>query len=438
MATEEKEPASTAKSSSRRVLGPTTAMLLTAAMIIGTGLFAALGETAEKAGSGLLLAIFLSGLVALATGLSAASVGINFPEESGAFTWSRKFGYHTVGFVAGCAYLGKGIVSTVVISLAFAIYTAQVVEGLPPYAIHIVAGAAVVLVAAVNYLGVELNAKLLIFLLFVQLALLGVFVGCAAPAVQAESSVPVLGENGVFGVLAGAAVFFWSWDGFLRMAIMASEVKEPRRTIPFAIVGGIAFSAVVFLVVPAVALGVLGAEGMRGGESPSDTPLVTAAMRAIGRWGVWIVLATAWLDTLTEAAGDLMVVSRVALAMGKEHELPTWLGALHPRFKSPHNAVISLGVVCAALALFLNLRAVLEAANVFTLVWYSIVHFDALRLPREKRLVWPIISWLGLAGCLALFGSLPVWALATGGGTLALLVAIRWLVNWYKGSQRQT
>src|SRR5437867_7796367 len=128
---------------SRRVLGPTTAMLLTAAMIIGTGLFAALGATAEKAGSGLLLAIFVSGLVALATGLSAASVGINFPEEGGAFTWSRKFGYKTVGFVAGCAYLGKGIVSTVVISLAFAIYTAQIVEGLPPYVIHVVAGAAV-------------------------------------------------------------------------------------------------------------------------------------------------------------------------------------------------------------------------------------------------------------------------------------------------------
>src|SRR5437870_8187844 len=103
MVTEHEEMKSKA---SRRVLGRTTAMLLTAAMIIGTGLFAALGETAEKAGSGLLLAIFLRGLVALATGLSAASAGVNFPEEGGAFTWSRQFGYHTVGFVAGCAYLG--------------------------------------------------------------------------------------------------------------------------------------------------------------------------------------------------------------------------------------------------------------------------------------------------------------------------------------------
>src|SRR5205823_7684458 len=129
-----------------------------------------------------------------------------------------------------------------------AIYTAQIVEGLPPYVIHVVAGAAVLLVAAVNYLGVELNAKVLIVLLFVQLALLAVFVGFAVPAMQAENLMPVLGEKGAFGVLAGAAIFFWSWDGFLRMAIMASEVKEPRRTIPFAIIGGMAFSAVVFLV----------------------------------------------------------------------------------------------------------------------------------------------------------------------------------------------
>src|SRR5947208_2742463 len=179
MAREQKEAES---GSSRRVLGRTTAMFLTAAMIIGTGLFAALGETAEKAGSGLLLAILLSGLVALATGLSAASCGINYPDEGGGFTWSRKFGYPTLGFVAGCAYLGKGIVSTVVIALAFAAYTAQMFEGLPTYGMHVVASAAVLLVSATNLLGIELNAKVQIATLLLQLALLAVFVGFAAPA----------------------------------------------------------------------------------------------------------------------------------------------------------------------------------------------------------------------------------------------------------------
>src|SRR5438552_1520232 len=126
----------------RRALGRTTATLLTAAMIIGTGLFAALGATTEKA-------------------------------------------------------------------------------------------------------GIELNAKVLIVTLFVELALLGVFVGFAIPSSQVAHLTPVLGPGAV-DVLAGAAIFFWSWDGFMRMAIMASEVKEPRRTIPFAVIGGIVIAAIVF------------------------------------------------------------------------------------------------------------------------------------------------------------------------------------------------
>src|SRR5438093_2017716 len=254
------------KASLRRILGRTAAMLLTAAMIIGTGLFAALGETGEKAGSGLPLAIILSGLVALATGLSAASVGINFPEEGAGFTWSRKFGYPTVGFVAGCAYLGKGIVSTVVIALAFATYTAQMFDGLPTYGMHIIASAAVLLVTATNLLGIELNAKVLIATLLVQLALLGVFVGFAIPEVQPANLTPLLGP-GILDVLAGAAIFFWSWDGFMRMAIMASEVKEPRQTIPFAVVGGIIIAAIVFVAVGAATLGVLGADAIQIGGS---------------------------------------------------------------------------------------------------------------------------------------------------------------------------
>src|SRR5439155_14586250 len=110
----------------------------------------------------------------------------------------------------------------------------------------------------------------------------------------------------------------------------------------------------------------------------------------------------------------------------------------HPRSRSPRHAVIALGLVCSVAALFLDLRPVLAVANVFTLVWYSIVLLDALMLPKGQRLVWPVVSWLGLAGCLALFASLPGWALATGGGTLALLVAIRWFANQYKESPGHT
>src|SRR5438128_12040761 len=92
-----------------RTIGRTTATLMTAAMIIGTGIFGAIGSARAKAGSGILVAMVLGGLIALATGISAAQLGVNYPKEGGAFTWAREFNHKTIGFVAGCAYLGKGI-----------------------------------------------------------------------------------------------------------------------------------------------------------------------------------------------------------------------------------------------------------------------------------------------------------------------------------------
>src|SRR5207244_10611007 len=140
--------------------------------------------------------------------------------------------------------------------------------------------------------------------------------------------------------------------------------------------GGTIVAGVVFLVVSGAAIGVLGG-AMGRDRSPNDTQLLTAGTVALGRWGLWIVLAAAWIGTLTEAHGDMLAATRVAHAMGQEHELPGWLAALHARWKSPHHAAIALGAVSAALALVVDLRRVLELANVFTIVWYAVVHFDA-------------------------------------------------------------
>src|SRR5438132_9907898 len=87
-----------------RTLGRVAATLLTAAMIIGTGIFGALGATAEKAGSALLLAMIPGALVAWSTGISGAQLGVNFPKVGGAFVWARAFHFDSLGFIAGCCY----------------------------------------------------------------------------------------------------------------------------------------------------------------------------------------------------------------------------------------------------------------------------------------------------------------------------------------------
>ena len=410
-----------------RTLGRSTSTLMTAAMIIGTGIFGAIGSATAKAGSGILVAMTLGGLVALATGISAAQLGVNYPKEGGAFTWAREFNHKTVGFIAGCAYLGKGIFSLSVISLAFAAYSVQILPGLP---MPLLAGVVVLAVVVLNFFHVQLTTKLLITLMVVNVSLLGLFVAFSSPVVNPAHFANPLGDNGPLGVLAGAAIFFWTWDGFMRTAIMAGEIKNPRRTIPLAIVGGIAIAAVVFLIVAATTLGVLGPESM----GRDDVPLFRAATQAVGTWGGLVILAAAWTASLSELTGDLLTASRVAYTMGEANELPRWLGSLHPKFRIPRNAVLTIGLIVLALALSFDLRRLLAVASIFTLTWYIVTHLSALQLRKEQRLTTPFISWLGLLGCLFLAASLPIWATLTGSAVLATLGAIRWLWLHYRAS----
>ncbi len=395
-------------------------MLLTAAMIIGTGIFGALGSATSNAGSGILLAMILGGFIALATGISAAQLGVNYPEEGGAFTWAREFNHKTTGFIAGCSYLGKGIFSLCVISLAFGTYSAQLIPSLP---IHVLAAIVILAVVALNFFRVELTTKVLIGLMAVNVTLLIIFTIFSSPSIRTSNFGNALGDRGIFGVLTGAAVFVWTWDGFMRTAIMAGEIKDPKRTIPFAIVGGIGIAALVFLAVGATALGVLGPNSM----GKDDAPLYNAALQSIGQWGGLIILAAAWTASLTEPVGDMLSASRVAFAMGEAHELPRWLGALHPQTRIPRHAVLLIGSVVIPIALFFDLRSLLAVASLFTLVWYLITHFSALHLRENQRFTTPLFTWLGLAGCFALFLFLPLWAIMIGGLVLATLTFVRWI-----------
>ncbi|MEC0236638.1 amino acid permease [Paenibacillus kribbensis] len=409
--------ASKSQGSTKGNLGKIGALLLTTAMMVGTGLFTTLGAATAEARNGILVAMLIGGLIALLTGISAAQAGANYPEEGGAFIWMRIFGYPTISFAAGISYLIKGVAGLGIAALGFGYYSAQIFHGLP---VPITASIALLVVAAVNFFGFSPTTKVIIGIFFINLILLGIYVGLSIPSVKAQNLTPILG-NRITGILAGAATFFWAWDGFQRIAIMADKVKNPRKTIPFAIIGGILVAAIIFIIVAGTTLGVLGADAM----GKSDTPLFEGAK--IAGWGIWAILSSAWILALSDILSDLMSTSKVGHAMGVERELPHWLGTVHKRLKSPQYVILLLTIVALALVNLVPLRRLLPVASASTLIWYIATHLSALNLSKDKRLTWPIISWLGIAACAALFLSLPRWSIIGAAGILVLLVGIRWL-----------
>jgi len=87
-----------------------------------------------------------------------------------------------------------------------------------------------------------------------------------------------------------------------------------------------------------------------------------------------------------------------------------------------------LTIIGVALIYLVSLRQLMPVASAGTLVWYPATNFAALRLNEKQRIAWPIISWLGIAACLGLFFSLPLWSVAATAGFLAFLVGIQWLL----------
>jgi APA family basic amino acid/polyamine antiporter len=314
-----------------------------------------LGATAAEAGSGILLAMIIGGMICLATGISAAQVGVNYPVEGGAFVWNRQFGYPTLSFVAGCSYILEGILGLAIVALGFATYSAQIIPGLP---IPLTASVALAVVAGLNILGISPASKVMIGIFFINVVCLGLYVGFAVPSVQAKSLTPIFGHD-VVTVLSGASVFFWTWGGFQRTAIMANEIKEPRTTIPFAILGGITIVAIIFLVVAGSTLGVLGADAM----GQNDIPLFGSAVKVIGAWGGAMVMVLAALSFFGEMVGDLLATAKVEHAMGEVHELPHWLASMNRRFKSPHRALLMLTVVGVALIYLVPLRQLMPSSK---------------------------------------------------------------------------
>ena len=81
---------------------------------------AGLGAATAEAGSGILVAMMIGRVICLATGISAAQVGLNYPVEGGAFIWVRQFGYPTISFIAGCSYILDGILGLGIVAIRFA------------------------------------------------------------------------------------------------------------------------------------------------------------------------------------------------------------------------------------------------------------------------------------------------------------------------------
>jgi len=380
----------------RRGLGVTDAVVIGLGSMIGAGVFSALAPAAAAAGSGLLLGLAVAALVAYCNAMSSARLAARYPESGGTYVYGRERLGPFWGYLAGWAFVVGKTASCAAMALTVGAYA------WPEHA-HAVAVAAVVALTALNYLGVRKAAWLTRIIVAVVLAVLAAVVVVSLNG--ADAGRLALGPDvSVTGVLQAAALLFFAFAGYARIATLGEEVRDPARTIPRAIPLALGIALVVYTAVACAVIAALGADGL----ATATAPLAQAAppLAALVRVGA-VVAALGSLLAL------ILGVSRTTFAMARDRHLPHALAAVHPRFGVPHRAELAVGAVVAVIAATADLRAAIGFSSFGVLVYYAIANAAAWTLGRKALPV------LGFAGCVLLAFALPPSSVLAGAVVLA-------------------
>src|SRR6185437_15656187 len=210
-----------------RRLGTGDAVVIGLGSMVGAGVFSAFAPAAAAAGSGLLIGLALAAGVAYCNAVASAQLAAQYPTSGGTYVYGRERLGEWWGFLAGWGFVVGKTASCAAMALTFATYA---LDG-PRWLQRLVAFAAVLVLAGVNYHGITRTAGLTRLLVAGSLLALLVFVLAVVTGEGTSLSklggVSALGEGGVHGTLQAAGLLFFAFAGYARVATLGEEVARP-------------------------------------------------------------------------------------------------------------------------------------------------------------------------------------------------------------------
>ncbi|OUZ12750.1 transporter [Aeromicrobium sp. PE09-221] len=417
-----------------RRLGTRDAVVIGLGSMIGAGVFAAFAPAARAAGTGLLIGLAIAAVIAYCNATASAQLAAAYPTSGGTYVYGRERLGDWFGFTAGWGFVVGKTASCAAMALTFSAYA---VPG-PEWAQRAVAVCGVIGLALLNYRGVTKTVALTRVLVAATLAALAVLV--IGIIVGGNASTSQLGgwddliAAGPYGILQSAGLLFFAFAGYARIATMGEEVRDPRRTIPRAIPLALMIAVAVYLVVGVAVLLAAGPERIAVAAAPLTEAVEAAGVDSLAP----VVRIGGALASLGALLALMAGIGRTSLAMARQRDLPSWLAAVHSRYRVPHHAELALAVVVSVVVLTVDLREVIGFSSFGVLVYYGIANASAFTQPPSDRR-WPRwLNLLGAAGCLVLVATLP-WQSAVAGLLMFVIGLLgRFVVLKRRGRGRKT
>ncbi len=405
----------------QRTTGLAGAVILGLGSIIGTGAFVTIALSAELAGSYLLWAIAIAAVVAACNGLSSAQLAAIHPVSGGTYEYGYQFLNHDLGFIAGWLFVIAKSASAATAAIAIG-SAMQLWLGGAEWLASLYAAAVITLFALLVVGGVRRSNRVNALLVMLSVVALSVFIGYAVNQATSLLNVSVPQPTSMIEVLSAAALMFVAYTGYGRVATMGEEVRQPRQTIPQAIIATVLVVTLLYLAVGWALLKLPPALANQQG---------LAAFMQVGIWQR-VVIAGAIIAMAGVILNLILGVSRVILAMARRHDLPFALAQLNSERSSAPRAVWATALVMLLLVIAGDLRLAWSLSAFTVLVYYGITNLAALRVPQTQRFVPRWVSVIGLVSCLALVLFIEPFILYLG----SVLVFVGWLLHRWRWSQR--
>ena len=395
----------------RRDLGLGDAVAVGLGAVIGAGIFVVSGVAADIAGPAMLIALIIAGLAATFNGLSSAQLAARFPNAGGTYEYGYEMLHPLAGFSAGWMFLISKLSAGGVVALGFGSYVQSFFPGLDA---RWTATVGLGLLILANILGIKKTGLLNRVIVAITVLSLFYFIFAGFAVFEANNFVP-FSTNGTSGIVAASAVLFFAFTGYARITTLGEEVKDPKRTIPRAIIMTLISSVILYSLVTVVALGAIGSERM----AADGTPLFSA-VEAMTWPGITSIIGIAAITAMLGVLlSQILGTSRMFFAMGRRGDLPQTLSNITSKNRVPIYGILLSGLVILLTIWLGELTFITQTAAFTILVYYSIANLSALRLKAEDRFLPNWIAWCGLILCVLLAFSLPLKSILLG---LALLI----------------
>jgi APA family basic amino acid/polyamine antiporter len=310
--------------------------------IIGSGIFInpSLVARQVRTPAAILGAWATGGLVALAGAFAYAELGQRLPRAGGQYAYLRDAWHPLVGFLYGWALLfliETGAIAAVAIT--FAQY-ARTLVGLPTLSVRAVAIGTIVLLSAVNYVGVKPGSRVLNVFVVLKVAILALLVVFAllGPGAASWLTTPRVPGASTGPVAFGAALIpiLFAYGGWQCANYLAEEMRDPVRDLPRSLLAGTLVVVAVYLLVNIAYLRTLGHTGL----AATQTPAAEAAGHWFGAAGERVIAAAIAISTFGFLNLSILAPTRVYYAMAADGAFWPAISRLHPRFATPTAAII--------------------------------------------------------------------------------------------------